>query len=92
MNSIVIAGYISGIESKKENEITTIKFQVCDNQSEDSRMWFACYYKTKSDKMLDFIKEKKEKKHQFTIVGTMFYNYNTDNEKTYINIMVKQIC
>lgn len=89
MNSIQIAGYISGIEIKKENELYNVKFNICDNHSENSHMWFPCYLKTKNEKTIERIKAKKEAKQQFYITGKMFYNYTPENEKTYINILIQ---
>lgn len=89
MNSIQLAGYISEIKIKKENELYNVKFSICDNQGENSNMWFPCYLKTTKEATIERIKKKKADKQQFFIVGKMFYNYSPENEKTYINILVQ---
>lgn len=90
MNSITLVGYINHLEVKKDKDnenLFSVKFSLCDNQK-DNCMWFNCFMKTSKETTVEYIKKKKENKGQFTVVGSMFYNYNADNEKTYINVSI----
>lgn len=93
MNSIVLVGYISNIEYKKDENtgLYQVKFSICDNVSNESCMWFNCYLKTLKDSTIEFIKKGKAEKRHFTIIGSMFYNYSADKERTYINVSVKNL-
>lgn len=91
MNSITIAGYIANLEQTKDAEgKNKIKFAICDKQSDTSKMWFNCYLTTKSEKYFDYLQRQKAAKQQITIIGSMFYNFQS--EHTYINVLVKNLC
>lgn len=92
MNQLTICGYIAGLEMKQENDLYKIKFSICDQTSETNKMWFACYLDTKKESTFKFMQEKIKNKQPFTVIGKMFYNYNAENEKTYINIKVQNFC
>ena len=87
MNTITLNGYISGFEGTKKDDLIQVKFSICDQQSDNCKHWFKCYYYTKSDAVANYLADKKKRKEKFTIVGELRYLYSDTEQKE--NIIVK---